>query len=248
MIEPSKIYAVWLREIKRFLNSKSRIIGSLGMPFFFMIALGFGFGSMMPGFNYQTFIIPGIICMSLLFTSIFAGVSIIWDRDMGFLKEMLVAPTDRINLVIGRILGGATTATAQGVIIAILGIFLGLPIPSVLNAILALALMIATSSIFVAFGIAIASIVYEMETFQLIMNFIIMPILFLSNAFFPAENLPSWMQTISSANPLSYAIDSMRFLLLGQSSFDIMGNVSILAVFLVGMVLIAAYLFDRTSI
>ena len=248
MIDISKVYAVWLREIKRFINSKSRIIGSLGMPFFFMIALGFGFGSMMPGSNYQVFIIPGIICMSLLFTSIFAGVSIIWDRDMGFLKEMLVAPTDRINLVIGRILGGATTATAQGIIIAILGILLGLPIPSLLNAIIALALMIATSSIFVAFGIAIASVVYEMETFQLIMNFVIMPLLFLSNAFFPAEKLPSWMQVISSANPLSYAVDSMRFLLIGQSSFSIISNVSVLAVFLAGFVLIAAYLFDRTSI
>jgi len=108
--------------------------------------------------------------------------------------------------------------------------------------------MIATSSIFVAFGIAIASVVYEMETFQLIMNFVIMPILFLSNTFFPAENLPSWMQAISNSNPLSYAVDSMRFLLLGQSSFNIMSNVSVLAVFLAGFVLIAAYLFDRTSI
>ena len=248
MIELSKIYAVWLRETKRFLNSKSRIIGSLGMPFFFMIALGFGFGSMIPGFNYRIFIIPGIICMSLLFTSIFSGISIIWDREMGFLKEMLVAPTDRVNIVIGRILGGATTATIQGIIMAILGIFLGLPIPGPITAVSALVLMVATASIFVAFGVAIASVIKEIETFQLIMNFVIMPLLFLSNTFSPVEKLPNWMQTISSINPLSYAVDSMRFLLLGKSSFSITSNLTILAIFLVAAVLVATYLFDRTSI
>lgn len=248
-IELGKVYAVWLRETKRFLNSKSRILGSLGMPLLFLVALGGGFSAMVPGFNYQAFILPGILAMTVMFSSIFSGVSIIWDREFGFLKEMLVAPTSRETIVLGRILGGATTSIVQGLIILVLGfLFTGVPIPSPVNMLLALVLMVIVSCFLVAVGIAIASLVQEVETFQLIMNFLVMPLFFLSNALFPLDKMPSWLQVISKLNPISYAVDGLRALLIGTSQFGLAFYFGFsLAAFVVAFVA-ASYLFSKTSI
>lgn len=246
-IEPQKIYAVWLRETKRFLNSKSRIAGSLGMPLFFLVALGAGFGSVMPG--YQLFIVPGIIGMTLLFNSIMTGVSVIWDREFGFLKEMLVAPTSRTNIVIGKALGGATTAILQGIIIMLLGfLFIGLPFLGIKNLILTFLTMLLISVTFVSLGIALASMIQEIETFQLVMNFVIMPIFFLSNALFPIQNMPSWLQTIANLNPMTYGVDALRNLLLGNSSFPLSIDITVLLIIPTILILAATYLFNRTSI
>jgi ABC-2 type transport system permease protein len=248
LVEPLKIYAVWLRETKRFLNSRSRIVGSLGMPFFFLIALGIGFGSLMPGFNYQVFIAPGIIGMTLLFNSMFSGVSIIWDREFGFLKEMLVAPTSRINIVVGRVLGGATTAIIQGSIIMVLALFVGMPFPGVPSMLAAVFVMLLISSTFVALGVAFASVIREVETFQLIMNFIIMPIFFMSNALFPLDKMPSWMQSVANLNPLTYGVDALRNLLLGSSSHPLTTDLALLLVLPLIVIAVATLLFERTSI
>ncbi|NYZ77192.1 ABC transporter permease [Candidatus Micrarchaeota archaeon] len=248
-IEPSKVYAVWLREVKRFTNSKSRIIGSLGMPLLFLIALGGGLSAMVPGFNYQAFILPGILAMTLLFTSVFSGVSIIWDREFGFLKEMLAAPASRETIVIGRTLGGATTAILQGSIIMVLGIFItGIPIPAIANLIGIFALMVIFSCFLVAVGIAFASVVQEVETFQLIMNLLVMPLFFLSNALFPIDKMPEWLRVVSMFNPISYAVDGLRGLLINTSQFSIMLDFGVSAAALVISITVASYLFSKTSI
>ena len=248
-IELSKVYAVWLREVKRFTNSKSRMIGSLGQPLLFLIALGGGLSAMMPGFNYQAYILPGILAMSLLFTSIFSGVSIIWDREFGFLKEMLVAPASRETIVIGRTLGGATTAILQGIVILVLGILItGVPIPPIANLAAMFVLMVAFSCFLVAVGIAIASLVQEVETFQLLMNLLIMPLFFLSNALFPMNQMPGWLSALSQLNPISYAVDGLRLLLIGQGTFPLMLDVAVVGVSLAASLGIASYLFSKTSI
>src|SRR3989338_8795811 len=247
-IELDKIYAVWLREFKRFTNSKGRMVGSLGMPLLFMFALGGGMGSLLPGSNYGTFIVPGIVGMTLLFNSMFSGVSIIWDREFGFLKEMLVAPTDRLNIVLGRILGGATTSVLQGILILLLGTFMGISLPAAPQLLLTVFVMTLIAASFVAVGIAFASVIREVETFQLVMNFVIMPLFFLSNALFPLDKMPGWLRVVASANPLSYGIDAMRDLLLNAGAYPLMLDLSVLFVFAAIVTIIASYLFGKTSI
>jgi ABC-2 type transport system permease protein len=247
--ELRKIYAVWLREVKRFVNSKARMVSSLAQPLLFLVALGAGFSALMPGTNYGSFLLPGIVAMTILFTSIFAGVSIIWDREFGFLKEMLASPTRRETLVLGRTLGGATTAIIQGLIILVLGLAItGTAIPSILNLIAAFVLMIIFSSFLVMVGIAIASVVQEVETFQLIMNLVVMPLFFLSNALFPIDKMPSWMQTISLLNPLSYAVDGLRTLMIGQSQFGLIVDFGMSGGMFIVALVVSSYLFGKTSI
>lgn len=248
-IESGKVYAVWLREVKRFLNSKARILGSLGMPLLFLVALGGGLSGMVSGFDYQKFILPGIIAMSVLFTSIFSGVSIIWDRELGYLKEMLSAPASRETIVLGRILGGATTSILQSLLLLVLGIIItGLQLGSLLDLAAAFALMVLLSCFLVAVGIAIASVVQEAETFQLIMNLVVMPLFFLSNALVPLEKMPAWLQTISTLNPISYAIDGLRILMIGAGRFTLAMDFGVCALSFVIAFAAASYLFSRTSI
>ncbi|MBS3061705.1 MAG: ABC transporter permease [Candidatus Diapherotrites archaeon] len=247
-IEAGKIYAVWLRETKRFTNSKSRIIGSLAMPLFFLFALGAGIGGLVPEFDYQSFILPGIIGMTILFNSVFSGVSIIWDRELGYLKELLVAPTSRFSIVIGRALGGATTSVLQGFVILIIGVLLGLASPGLFEIFLALLVMIVFSALIVSIGIGLASVITEVETFQLIVNLVIFPLFFLSNALFPLDKMPGWLQTLSLFNPVSYAVDALRGLIIGVGVNSLALNFAVLLVGLVIMFGIAGTLFDRTSI
>lgn len=204
---------------------------------------------MLPGFNYGSFILPGIVSMTILFSSISAGISIIWDREFGFLKEMLAAPVRRETLVLGRTLGGATTAILQGLLILAIGIPLtGLALPSVTNLLASIALMILFSCFLVMLGISLASLVQEAETFQLIMSLVIMPIFFLSNALFPIDKMPGWLQVISRLNPLSYTVDGLRGLLVTQAQFGLFMDFGVsLAAFAVALVL-STYLFSKTSV
>ncbi|MDD5148171.1 MAG: ABC transporter permease [Candidatus ainarchaeum sp.] len=247
-INMGKIYAVWLREVKRFTNSKSRIVGSLAMPLLFLVALGGGIGSLIPGFNYQAFILPGIIGMTLLFNSIFSGVSIIWDRELGYLKELLAAPTSRTTIVIGKALGGATTSVLQGLIILILGILFGLASPSIAGFLLAIIVMVLFSTFVVSIGIIFASVITEIETFQLLVNLLMFPLFFLSNALFPLDKMPDWLKALSNANPVSYGIDALRTLINGAGSMPFALDIAVLAVILAVALLFAGFLFNRTSI
>jgi len=246
------VYTIWLRNIKRYLRSKSRIIGSLGMPLFFLLVLGFGLNSVvnLPGMGqgYMEFIIPGIVSMSVLFTSVFSGIQIIWDKQFGFLKETLVAPVSRLEIMFGQTLGGATTAFIQGFIILVLSLFIGLNITSVYGFLIASVFMVLIGLSFTAFGIAIASKMEDMHGFQLIMNFVIFPIFGLSGALFPIDSLPSWLKSLTLIDPLTYGVEGIRYGLSGTSQIDPLFSFVVLVGFTVFMVVLGAYLFRKTNI
>jgi ABC-2 type transport system permease protein len=245
------IYTIWLRSIKRYLRSKSRIIGSLSMPLFFLLFLGFGLNAVVdiPGTEegYTAFLIPGMVAMSVLFTSVFAGIQIIWDKQFGFLKETLVAPVSRMEIMLGQTLGGATTACIQGVIILVLSLFIGLTLSSAAGFLIALAFMTLIGISFTAFGIAIASRMEDMHGFQLIMNFVIFPIFGLSGALFPISSLPSWLKPLTLANPLTYGVEGIRYGLTGTSQIDPLLCTGAMAVFAGITAIVGAYLFRQMS-
>lgn len=247
------IYTLWLRSIKRYVRSKSRIVGSLGMPVFFLLALGFGLNSVVQipgstGENYIQFLIPGIIAMSVLFTSVFSGIQIIWDKQFGFLKETLVAPVSRLEIMLGQTCGGATTAFIQGAFILVISLFIGLSIPSVTGFMTAFLFMTLIGICFAAFGIAIASKMEDMHGFQLIMNFVVFPIFGLSGALFPIESLPEWVVPLTLIDPLTYGVEGIRYGLLGTSAIHPMICLAALGAFTVVMIVAGALLFRKASI
>jgi ABC-2 type transport system permease protein len=247
----STIYILWLRQIKRYLRSKSRMIGSLGQPILFLVALGFGFGPIFEkagGGNYIQFLAPGIICMGILFTSIFMGIEIIWDRQFGFLKETLVAPVSRFNIMIGRTLGGATVAMMQGVIVFLISLLVGFRPSNLIMLPLAFVLMFLIAFLFTALGTAIASRMEDMHGFQMIINFLIMPIFFLSGALFPLDNVPNAIGIITKMNPLSYGVDGLRATLLNMGHFGLSADFAVLGIVALLLLAIGSYLFSKIQI
>lgn len=242
------IYILWLRQIKRYLRSRARIIGSLGQPLLFMVALGFGFGPIFQkagAGNYIQFLVPGVIAMTILFTAVFNGLEIIWDRQFGFLKEMLVAPVSRLQIMIGRNLGGATIAVMQGLIVLLLSFLIGFRLDHWWNIWPALGFMFLIAYLFTLFGTAIASLVRDMQGFQLIMNFLIMPLFFLSGAFFPLNDLPKALLLVVKADPLSYGVDSIRGVLAGLNHFSLFTDFSVLVILIIVLLVVASYLFSK---
>jgi len=247
----STIYILWLRQLKRYFRSKARIVGSLGQPLLFLLALGFGFGPIYQkagGGNFIEFLTPGVIAMGIIFTAVFSGIEIIWDKQFGFLKETLVAPVSRINIMIGRTLGGATVATLQGIIVAILSFFIGFRLEHPASLLFALVMMFMIAMIFTALGTAIASVLEDMQGFQLIMNFLVMPLFFLSGALFPLDNLPKSITIIARLDPLSYGVDGLRGILIGQSHFGLWTDFAVMGAILVILLGIGSYLFSRIEI
>src|ERR1035437_2217531 len=216
------IYILWLRQLKRYFRSKSRMIGSLGQPLLFLLSLGYGFGPIFQKAgqgNYIEFLAPGIIGMSIIFTSIFSGIEIIWDRQFGFLKETLVAPVSRFNIMLGRTLGGATVATFQGLIVFLISIIAGFRPTNWSLVPVAILVMLLVALLFTSLGTAIGSMLEDMQGFQLIMNFLVMPIFFLSGALFPLQGLPAVMEIITKIDPMTYGVDGVRGALIGFSNF-----------------------------
>ncbi|MDE2019596.1 MAG: ABC transporter permease [Patescibacteria group bacterium] len=245
------IYIMWLRELKRYFRSKSRIVGSLGQPLLFLLALGYGLGSVFAKAgqgNYFDFLAPGIVGMSIIFTAIFSGIQLIWDRQFGFLKETLVAPVGRLNIMIGRTLGGATVATLQGIVVFILAMLFGFrPANWALVPVL-LVFMLLVALLFTALGTAIASLLEDMQGFQLIMNFLVMPLFFLSGALFPLSGLPEVLAGLTTVDPLSYGIDSFRALLVGAAHFGLGLDFIALAVITAVFLGAGSYLFSKIQI
>ncbi|RLC76131.1 MAG: ABC transporter [Chloroflexi bacterium] len=216
------VYIIWYREVLRYWRDKLRIIGSLARPFFFLVVFGGGLshsmsgtmrmlpgGVMAPSLDFVKFLFPGIIGMTILFTSVMSGVSIIWDREFGFLKEILVAPIGRTAVALGKTLGGSTVAMIQGSIMLLFAPFIGIELS--LGLLLRLwPLMFITSIALTSLGVLIAARMHSMEGFHMIVNFLLMPMFFLSGAFFPLRDLPSWMDILVKLNPLTYAIDALR--------------------------------------
>ncbi|MEM5777221.1 MAG: ABC transporter permease [Candidatus Aenigmatarchaeota archaeon] len=247
-MELEAMYTIWLREIKRYLRAKERIISSLAMPIFWFLIFGSGMNIAMRLANaevkYSDYIAPGIIAMALLFTSVSSGVSVIWDREFGFLKEMLVAPISRKSIVIGKSLGGATTALLQGLMIIGLSALFGVKF-SLFSLVILLPVMLLISIGFVSVGLIIGSLMETLEGFQLIMNFVVMPLFFLSGALFPIENLPSFLRVLSFLDPLTYGVDMMRNIIIGVSHLPVYISFTVIFLFTLTNSIIASLIFDK---
>jgi ABC-2 type transport system permease protein len=263
------IYVIWLRELKRFWKDRSRVAGALMQPTLYLFILGTGLGSAMvasrggvpaPGAGrfggYVTFIYPGIIGMTALFTSIFSAISIIWDREFGFLKEVLVAPVSRWSVAIGKALGGSTVASLQGLVLLVFAPIIGVSVTP--GKIIQLALLLfLTSFALTSMGILVAATLKTIESFQMVMNFLMMPIFFLSGAIFPLSNLPGWLSVLTRLDPLTYGVDALRGTMLAGESVTLgtqtiryqtysMGfDVLVMSIFALIMIGLAVYSFSR---
>jgi ABC-2 type transport system permease protein len=245
------IYILWLRQLKRYYRSRSRIIGSLGQPLLLLLALGFGFGPIYQkagGGNYIQFLAPGVISMGILFTAVFSGIEIIWDRQFGFLKETLVAPVSRLKIMIGRTLGGGTVAIIQGLIVLLISLLVGFRPTSFHFLLLSFVFMALIALFFTALGTAIASILEDMQGFQLIMNFLVMPLFFLSGALFPLRGLPKIFAVVASVDPLSYGVDGLRGTLVNGAHFGLFTDFCVLNSITLLMLVIGSYLFSKIEI
>ncbi len=245
------IYILWLRELKRYYRSRSRMIGSLGQPILFLVALGFGLGPVFKRAgqgNYFEFLGPGVIGMSILFTAVFTGVQVIWDRQFGFLKETLVAPVTRFQIMLGKTLGGATVATLQGIIVFFLTLIAGFRPVSLVHLPLALVFMFLIALFFTSLGVAIASTLQDMQGFQLIMNFVVQPVFFLSGALFPLNGLPKALAIVASLDPLSYGIDGLRYSFVTVSHYGALTSMLVLLVLTFIVLSIGSFLFSKIEI
>ncbi len=242
---------MWLREMKRFLRSKSRVVGSLGQPLLFLLALGYGLGGIFQAAgqgNYIQFLAPGIIGMTIIFTSIFNGMQIIWDRQFGFLKETLVAPVSRVAIMFGRTLGGATVAALQGCLVLFVTFFIGFHPYSWALVPAAVLTMLFIGVLFSSLGLMVASLLRDMQGFQLIMNFLVMPLFFLSGAIFPLKGLPSVMMWIARADPLSYGIDALRGLLINSTAYGLPLDYAVLSLITVIFLGLGSYFFSKIEV
>ncbi|RME47644.1 MAG: ABC transporter [Chloroflexi bacterium] len=253
------IYTIWYRDVLRFLRNRPRIIASLGQPLLFLFVFGGGLSPAMSGLgggqiDFTSFLFPGIIAMAVLFTAIFSAVSIVWDREFGFLKEVLVAPVSRTAVALGKVAGGSTVAMFQGVIILLLAPLIGVNL-SISQIVVLLALMLLTAATMTSLGVLIAARMRSMEGFQMMMNFVLMPMFFLSGAFFPLQGVPLWMEWLARIDPMTYGVDPIRQVALRDTVPEfvmqmirlhpIATDVAILAVFWLAMMVPAVWLFSR---
>lgn len=245
------IYILWLRELKRYMRSRSQLIASLAQPILYLLALGFGLG---PVFrkagegSYLQFFAPGVIGMVVLFAAMFSGIALLWDRQFGFLKETLVAPVPRLAIMAGRSLGGATVAMLQGILMIIACLIAGFR-PLCLAAMpMGFLFMALIAILFVAAGVAIGSGLQDMQGFQLIMSFLVMPIFFFSGALFPLKGLPRALAFLAAVDPLTYGVDGMRGALIGTSHFQVATDAAVLVGVSLALLCLGAWRFSRIEV
>jgi ABC-2 type transport system permease protein len=214
-------YTIWYRDVLRFVRDRTRVITSLAQPLLFLFVFGGGLAPAMSGLgggnlSFTEFMFPGILGMTILFTSIFSAVSIVWDREFGFLKEVMVAPVSRTAVALGKVAGGSTVAMFQGLIVLILAPLIGIKL-SVVQLLVLVGLMLLLAAVMTSFGILIAARQRTMEGFQMIMQFLLMPMFFLSGALFPLRGVPLWMDVLAKIDPVTYGVDPLRQVALRQS-------------------------------
>jgi len=242
------IYALWLRQIKRYFRSKSRIIGAIGQPLLFLLALGYGLGSVYKRAgqgNYITFLVPGVMAQTVLFSAVFFGINIIFDKQFGFLKETMVAPVSRLKIMLGGALGGATTSLLQGMLVFFIALFLGfrphdwvmVPVAFLVMGLLAIALA--------SFSSGVGAVVNDFQGFQAINQFLIFPLFFLSGALYPLNTVPTALRVIANLNPISYAIDALRATLINQSHYGVWRDLAVLTFTTIVLVGFGVYRFRR---
>jgi ABC-2 type transport system permease protein len=247
----SAIYILWLRELKRYSRSRAQIVASLGQPLLYLLALGFGLGPVFERAgqgSYLQFVAPGVIAMSVLFSSIFSGIGLLWDRQFGFLKETLVAPVPRLHIMIGRTLGGATVSMIQGVLVLVICLIAGFRPAHLSSLPFALLFMALISIVFAALGTTIGSRLQNMQGFQLIMNFLVMPIFFLSGALYPLGNLPLGLKLATRIDPLTYGVDGLRGAFTGVSHFTATVDATVLATIAIVFLALGAHSFSKIQV
>ena len=256
MSELIGVYALWYREFKVFLREKSRIISSIVNPILWFVIIGGGIGSVVSfsGVAYQTFIYPGVLIQSALFSSIFFGVYIVWDKKIDFLKEVLVAPISRTTIFVGKILGGSTDTLIQivlllviGYVFMISGFLVGLHL-NIISLVLSILFLFVTTVGLVSIGLIMGSQMESPEGFQLIGTFVIFPMFFLSGALFPINNLPSWLSPVIFINPVTYAVDGLRGILLGVSFLPVVLDFIVMSLFSAALILIGTWAFKRMKL
>ena len=242
------VYILWLRQMKRYIRSRSRVIGAIGQPILFLLALGYGIGSVYKKAgegNYLQFLVPGIILQTILFSGVFWGIQILFDKRFGFLKEMLVAPVSRLKVLLGNALGGATISMLQGIFVLVISVALGFRPYNWAYLPLSLVIMLTLCLALTSFGAGLASIVEDFQGFQGINNFLIFPLFFLSGALYPLTGVPTALRVMSYANPLSYCVDALRFTMVHQHHFSLWLDLAVGAIMLVVCMAFAVNRFNR---
>lgn len=246
------VYILWIRQLKRFIRKKASLVGALGQPLIFLLAFGFGLKGMYAqatqGANYIQFIAPGIIAMTVLFTAIFTGTEVIWDKQFGFLKETFVAPVSRFQIFLGKTLGGATVAAIQGCLVFLITLLVGFRPHNLAMLPVWVVFLILIAFLFSAVGTAIAARLEDMQGFPLIINFVIQPLFYLSGALFPIVGLPKLMEFITKVNPLSYGVDGMRSALTGIGAFSLGLSFLVLVAFSAAVIVIGVYQFNKIEL
>ncbi len=242
------IYILWLRELKRYVRSRVQLVVSLGQPALYLVALGFGFGPVFQkagNGNYLQFMAPGVIGMTVLFSSVFSGIAMLWDRQFGFLKETLVAPVSRLTVMFGRTLGGATVAMIQGLLFLLVCLIAGFRPQHWLAVPAAFVFVGMIALVFAALGTTIGSLIKDMQGFQLVMNFLLLPLFFLSGALYPLNNLPRALSAVTRIDPMSYGVDGLRGALTGVWHFNIALDFAVLLCLACVFLCTGAYFFSR---
>jgi ABC-2 type transport system permease protein len=253
------VYTIWYRDVLRFLRDRPRIVASMAQPLMFLFIFGTGLNPVMSSvtggaLDFRQFIFPGVLCMTVLFTAILSAISVVWDREFGFLKEVLVAPVSRTAVALGKVAGGATISTLQGLIVLVLAPIIGIRLE--MGAVIQIiGLMLLLASVATALGLVIAVRQKTLEGFQMIMNFLLMPLFFLSGAFFPLRGVPWWMTWLSRIDPVTYGVDSMRGVTLRHSVppdvlatltlYPVAVDVAVMAVLAVLFIAPAVWLFGK---
>jgi ABC-2 type transport system permease protein len=252
-ISTQAIVMLWLREMKRTWRSKSRVFGSLMMPIFFLVFLGSGFRKVSlpglpPGVDYIKYLIPGAVGMTLLFSGVFGGLQVLWDKEFGFLKEIMVTPVSRLSIVLGRIAGGSTVALVQSLCILFLSMLFGFRIQSLGGFMMGLVFMLLIAFTFISMGLAFASRMRDMHGFQLVMNFVVFPLFFLSGALYPIQGLPAVLKPLVYLDPMTYGVDGLRAGFIGVSVHPPLLDFIVLSVFCAGMVTLGSVLFETSDV
>jgi ABC-2 type transport system permease protein len=242
------IYILWLRQIKKYRRSGLRMMLSIVQPLVYFLALGYGFNSIFEKAgrgSYVQFIVPGVIAQTILFTSIFWGANILFDKQFGFLKETLVAPVSRTTVMLGGSLGGATIGVIQGIALFVIALIFGFHPYNWPILLLTLLFMSMLAFSMVSFSSAIGAVVDDMPSFMAVTNFLVVPLFFLSGSMYPLDHIPGVMKVIADLNPLSYAVDAMRSTLINQSHFGLTTDFIVMTVTMIALIAFSIYRFKR---
>ena len=244
------LYVFWIRQVKKYMRSPARVFGSLGQPILFLVSLGFGLSGavgQVGEVSYLDYLVPGIVGLTVLFSAMFSGIELISDRRFGFLRETLVAPVQRIWIFLGMALGGATIATLQGILVLVISFLFGFTPVGFVGVLGGVGIMFLVALLFTMVGLALATQLRDFQSFPLIINFIIFPLFFLSGAIFPLDSIPAALEVVTRLNPLSYGVDLLRSLMIGQAFFAEWVGLALLLALIGGFLVLGNRLFNRLT-